>query len=86
MAALGSLLRQLSAPRHHAIGLFGPKGVKERLFLRVSDLLDAAVGINNGLSQYVCEKCEQKLDRCLSKVHKRQIDPHSSFYIHVHEY
>ena len=47
MAAFDCRLRQVSVPRHCAIGFFGTKGLQERLFLRISDLLDVSVGVNN---------------------------------------
>ena len=50
------LLCQASVPTHLSVGLFGPKGVKERLFLRISDLLAVPIGVNDGHSEYSCEK------------------------------
>ena len=48
MAAFDCCLCQVPVPRHCAIGLFGPKGLQERLFLKISDLLlDISVGVNN---------------------------------------
>ena len=63
MAAFQCRICQIAVPRHRAIDLFGPKVVKEKLCCRISDLLDVPVSANDGLSQYICEKCKRKLDR-----------------------
>ena len=41
-------LYQVCVPRCCAVGLFGLEGVKKRLFLRISDLLDVPVDMNDG--------------------------------------
>ena len=63
MAAFQCRICQVAVPRHRTIDLFGPKAVKEKLSRRICDLLDVPVSANDGLSQYICEKCKRKLDR-----------------------
>ena len=63
MATFECRLCQVPIPRHRTVSLFGPKLEKERLSTRISDLLDVPVGVNDGLPEYICEKCKRKLDR-----------------------
>ena len=55
MAAFDCRLCQVFVPRHRAVGLFGPKGVKKRVFIRISDLLDVPVGMNDVFPEFVAK-------------------------------
>ena len=57
---------QVSVPRHRAVRLFGTKATTERLSLRICDLLDVAVGVNDYRSEYTCERYKRKV--CFSDV------------------
>ena len=59
MTAFDCCLCQVSVTRYRTIGLFGPKGVKERLFLTISDLLDVPVDVNNGVSDNIFESASE---------------------------
>ena len=62
MAAFVCRICEVSVPRHRAVRLFSTKAAMERLSLRISDLLDVPVPVNDGHSEYICKRCKQKFD------------------------
>ena len=55
-------LCQTEAFTKNSTPLFGTKAVKQRLASRISDLLEVTVDANDGLPQYVCEKCKRRVE------------------------
>ena len=69
-------LCQDSVPSSHAVCLYNPGSVRQRLPGRIADVfdqepitqvmgswLDASVDANNGFPEHVCEKCKCRLER-----------------------
>ena len=60
---------QVSMPRYHAVRLFGTKAATKRLSLRICDLLDAPVGVNDGRSECTCEGANEKFALAMVSLH-----------------
>ena len=47
----------------HAVAIFSLTAAKQRrLSTRIKDLLDIEVGLDNGLSQHICQRCKRRLE------------------------
>jgi len=49
-------------PSSHAVCLFNPGSVQQRLPGRIADMLDVSVNANDGFPEHVCEKCKRRLE------------------------
>ena len=65
MATRSCLCRlcQSSVSSAHAVCLFGPTATKQNLTIRISDLLDVPIAVNDGYPEHICEKCKRRLER-----------------------
>ena len=65
MATRSCLCRlcQSSVSSAHAVCLFGPTATRQNLTIRISDLLDVPIAVNDGYPEHICEKCKRRLER-----------------------
>ena len=48
---------------HHTVALFGKKASQERLPSRISALLDITLNDDDGLPNFRCAECKQRVER-----------------------
>ena len=55
-------LCRVVVPTNRSISLFSHRGVQQRLPTRIASLLDVTIARDDGLPQYICEKCKRRLE------------------------